>query len=186
MSTRALPGSKSLMLVGAVLVVFGVLLLVSPAAVGAAVVKLVSLVLIVTGLIQLLQGFRGGKAAQKLVSALLGALVAGVGVMVWRNPELGSGFLTALLMMFFVVNGLWKLWTGFRYRNARGWAWLLLSGLVSLLFVYLLWRQWPLGGAWAIGVLVGLDLLLSGVALIILAAGLRRVRSTGYLDTISL
>ncbi len=174
------------MLVGIVLVVFGVLLLVSPAAVGAAVVKLVSLVLVVTGLIQLVHGLRGGKAVQKLVSALLGALVAGVGVMVWMNPELGSGFLTALLMMFFVVNGFWKVSTAIRYRNARGWAWLLLSGLVSLVFVYLLWKQWPLGGAWAIGVLVGLDLLLSGVALIILAARMKRVRSTGYVDTISL
>ena len=186
MNTKALPGSRPLMLIGIMLLVFGVLLLVSPAAVGIAVVKLVSLVLIVTGLIQLIHGFRGGKVVHKLVSALLGALVAGLGVLVWMNPQSGSGFLTALLMMFFVVNGLWKVSTAFRYRNAGGWGWLFLSGLVSLLFVYLLWKQWPLGGAWAIGVLVGLDLSLSGLGLIILAAGMRKVRSTGYVDTISL
>jgi uncharacterized membrane protein HdeD (DUF308 family) len=81
---------------------------------------------------------------------------------------------------------LWKLSTAFRYRRARGWAWLLLSGLVSLVFVYLLWKQWPLSGAWAIGVLVGLDLVLTGLAMIILAASMKKVRSTGYVDTISL
>jgi uncharacterized membrane protein HdeD (DUF308 family) len=117
---------------------------------------------------------------------VLGALVAGVGVLVWFNPEVGSGFLTALLMIFFVVNGLWKISSALRFRPARGWTWLLLAGLISLLFVYLLWSQWPLAGAWAIGVLVGLDLLLTGLALILLARALRRVRSPDNLDTINL
>jgi uncharacterized membrane protein HdeD (DUF308 family) len=185
MNAKALPG-KTLMMMGIALVVFGVLLLVSPAAVGGAVVRLVALVLVITGVVQLVQGFRGGKASHTVISTVLGVTVAGVGVLVWLNPELGSGFLTALLMIFFVVHGLWKLSTAIRYRNVANWAWLLLSGLVSLIFVYLLWKQWPLSGAWAIGVLVGLDLLLTGLAMIILAASMRKVRSSGYVDTISL
>ena len=117
---------------------------------------------------------------------MLGASVAGIGVLVWLNPELGSAFLTVLLMIFFVVNGLWKLANALRFRRIRGWAWLLLSGAVSLLFVYLLWNQWPLSGAWAVGVLVGLDLLLTGVVLILLARALRKAHSGGYLGTIQL
>jgi uncharacterized membrane protein HdeD (DUF308 family) len=132
----------------------------SPVAVGNAVVKLVALVLVVTGLVQLVQALRAASATQRAVSGVLGAIVAGVGVLVWFNPEVGSGFLTALLMIFFVVNGLWKISSALRFRPAAGWAWLLLAGFISLVFVYLLWSQWPLAGAWAIGVLVGLDLLL--------------------------
>jgi uncharacterized membrane protein HdeD (DUF308 family) len=175
-----------LMLIGVALTLFGVLLLLSPAAVGGAVVRLVALVLVVTGVVQLLHSLRSGGSANKLISALLGAIVAGVGVLVWFNPELGSGFLTALLMIFFVVNGLWKLTNAVRFRRYRGWTWLLISGLVSLVFVYLLWNQWPLSGAWAIGVLVGLDLLLTGIALILLSRALRRAGSSSYLDTIQL
>jgi len=175
-----------LMLAGFSLTVFGVLLLVSPAAVGGAVVKLVALVLVVTGVVQLVQAFRAGGVANSLLAGLLGLIVAGLGVMVWLNPELGSGFLTALLMIFFVVHGLWKVATAFRYRHVGNWIWLLLSGVLSLVFVYLLWRQWPLSGAWAIGVLVGLDLLLTGLAMIVLAAAMKKVRSSGYVDTISL
>lgn len=186
MTRRPLPGSNTLMLIGVALSVFGVLLLLSPAAVGGAVVRLVALVLVVTGAVQFLHSLRSGAATHKLVSAVLGAIVAGVGVLVWFNPELGSGFLTALLMIFFVVNGLWKVTNAMRFRRYRGWAWLLISGLVSLVFVYLLWNQWPLSGAWAIGVLVGLDLLLTGIALMLLSQALRKAGSSSYLDTIQL
>jgi uncharacterized membrane protein HdeD (DUF308 family) len=186
MNQKSLPGRKMLLFTGGVLMVFGLLLLGSPAAVGSAVVKLVALILIITGVAQLLQAFRAGGFADTAVSAILGLIVAGLGVMVWRNPELGSGFLTALLMMFFVVHGLWKVVAAFRYRQVRGWAWLLLSGMLSLVFVYLLWKQWPLGGAWAIGVLVGLDLALTGLAMLVLGMAMKKVRSSGYVDTISL
>jgi len=186
MTRKPLPGSNTLLLIGIVLTLFGVLLLLSPAAVGGAVVKLVALVLAVTGLTQLLYSLRPGAAVNRTVSAILGAVVAVVGVLVWLNPELGSGFLTALLMIFFVVHGLWKLSSAFRYRPASGWLWLLLSGLLSLVFVYLLWVQWPLSGAWAIGVLVGLDLVLTGIAMTLIALALRKSGPSGYIDTIHL
>lgn len=186
MGSRTLPGTGMLMMVGIALVLLGALLLVSPVAFIGAVVRLVALVLIVTGVAQLIQGFRGGQVAHTLVSAILGLIVAGVGVLVWLNPEAGSALLTTLLMIFFLVHGLYKLSSAIRYRNLRGWFWMLLSGLLSLVFVYLLWKQWPLSGAWAIGVLVGLDLLVTGFCMIILAGAARRARSSGRYDTISL
>jgi len=141
---------------------------------------------VLTGIIQVLHSLRSGTTANKTVSTVLGAVVAGVGVLVWLNPELGSGFLTVLLMIFFVVNGLWKISYAMRFHRFAGWAWLLTSGLLSLVFVWLLWSQWPLSGAWAIGVLVGLDLLLAGTALIMVSRALRRAGSSQYLDTIQL
>jgi len=186
MTSRPLPASNTLVLIGIALVLVGILLLLSPAAVGGAVVRLVALVLVVTGVVQTLHSLRSGSPTHKTVSTALGGIVAAVGVLVWFNPELGSGFLTALLMIFFVVNGFWKISNAMRFRRMRGWLWLLLSGLLSLVFVYLLWSQWPLSGAWAIGVLVGLDLLLTGVVLILLSVSVRRARSGDYLGTIQL
>jgi uncharacterized membrane protein HdeD (DUF308 family) len=68
-------------------------------------------------------------------------------------------------------------WNGccaFRYRPAAGWGWLLLSGVLSLLLAWLIWAQWPLSGWWAIGVLVGVNLLGTGAALVTLASALKR------------
>ena len=186
MNRKTLPGSKPMMLVGVLLCVFGVLLLLSPAAVGEAVIRLVALVLVITGVAQLIQGFRGGTFVHKAAGSMLGAIVAGVGVLVWLNPQLGSSFLTSLLMMFFVVQGLWKMNSAMRFRGMPGSGLMLFTAIISLIFVFLLWKQWPLSGAWAIGVLVGLDLLLTGLPMIILARASRKARSTGHFDTIKL
>jgi len=186
MARKSLPASGTLMLIGIVLCLLGVLLLVAPAAVGGAVVRLVALVLAVTGLAHALQSLRAASVLHRTVAVVLGAVVAGVGILIWFNPELGSGFLTALLMIFFVVNGLWKVSTSFRFRPLAHWWWLLLSGLLSLLLAVLLWYQWPIGGAWAIGVLVGIDLLATGLPMIVLARALRKSGRSDYVDTINL
>lgn len=186
MNRKALPASNVLMMTGILLAVFGALLLFSPVTAGEWVVRLVSLVLIVTGVVQVVHAIRSGMSTGSIIAGLLGVIVAGVGVMVWQNQVIGSGVLTGLLMIFFVVNGLWKLSTAIRFRRLPGWLWMLFSGFLSLIFVYLLWSQWPLSGAWAIGVLVGLDLLLSGISMIILAGAVKKVGHSNYVETIQL
>ncbi len=186
MSYKALPGGNVLMATGIFLVVFGSLAVFSPVATGGAVVKIVALVLLVTGVVRLVQAFRSRGRADRLMSSVLGAVVTGLGILVWLNPELGSGFLTALLVVFFIAHGLWKISTAFRYRPFSAWLWLLLSGVLSLVFAWLMWQQWPLSGAWAIGILVGLDLLTTGVVTIVLALAMKRARGSGSLDTSSL
>ena len=178
-------GSKSLMLMGIILLVLGSRLLFSPVAAGNLVIMGVAAVLVFSGIAQVVQSFRSPGSLDRLVSAVLGVIIAGLGVLVWRNPEVGSGFLMMLLILFFVINGLWKVSTAWRFRGASGWIWLLLSGLVSLVFVWLLWSQWPLAGAWVIGVFIGIDLLLTGISMIVLAYTARRVRTSSYVDNIN-
>lgn len=186
MSNGARMGSNALMLMGIVLIILALILLASPMAAGEFVIMVVAAVLVITGIAQVIQSFRSPGSTDRILSALLGAVIACLGLLVWANPEIGSGFLMALLMIFFVVNGLWKLTTAWRFRGASGWFWLFLSGLISLFFVWLLWSQWPVAGAWVIGVLIGIDLLLTGLSMVVLAFTARRIRSSGYVDTINL
>ena len=186
MSNSARMGSKTLMITGIILIILALLLLASPIAAGEFVIMIVSAILVITGLAQVIQSFRSPGGGDRIVTAILGAVIAGLGLMVWRNPEIGSGILLVLLMVFFLANGLWKVATAWRFRGASGWIWLMLSGLVSLFFVWLMWSQWPVAGAWVIGVFIGIDLLLTGISMIILAFTARRIRSSGYVDTINL
>ena len=50
---------------------------------------------------------------------------------------------------------------------------MLLSGALSLLLGLLIWNQWPLAGVWAIGILVGIELLSTGISLVILGSAVK-------------
>ena len=186
MNRNTLPSGNTLMFTGILTLVLGLLCIISPAGAGSAVIMVVALVLVVAGVLQVIQAVRSASQSDTLISAVLGVVVVALGVLVWMNPEVGSGFLTMLLMIFFAIHGIWKITTAFRFRGLPGWFFLLLTGLLSLLFVYLLWSQWPLSGATAIGILVGLDLLTTGVVWIMLATAVKKARRNVQADTIKL
>ena len=66
------------------------------------------------------------------------------------------------------VSGVSEMVYAFQVRPAKGWVAVLISGMLALLLGILIWRQWPLSGTWAIGVLVGVKLLVYGAALAVL------------------
>ena len=85
------------------------------------------------------------------------------------HPLLGLSFLTLLLTAYFVTEGIWKIIASFSYRSAKGWLCVMASGLVTLALGVVIWQQWPLSGLWAVGTLVGINLVVTGAAMIALA-----------------
>jgi uncharacterized membrane protein HdeD (DUF308 family) len=63
------------------------------------------------------------------------------------------------------MSGVGEILQAFQHRPAKGWVSVLCSGLVPLLLSIFIWSEWPVSGAWAIGVLVGVRLMVCGVAL---------------------
>ena len=86
-------------------------------------------------------------------------------------------FLTLLLIIFFLVGGICKIVASFSYRPASGWLAMLSSGIITLVLAVLIWRQWPFSGLWAVGILVGVDLLTTGISMLALAVTVRRLQS---------
>ena len=64
-----------------------------------------------------------------------------------------------------MVAGIVEVFYAFQGKPVQGWGWLLFGGGVSVLLGILMWRQMPLTGAWAVGVLVGIRMLMSGFEL---------------------
>ena len=75
--------------------------------------------------------------------------------------------------MFFIVGGLFQL-VGSFIVTSPGWGWQALDGAVTFLLGILLLAQWPVSGLWAIGLFIGIDLILYGCAWKALALSLRR------------
>jgi len=176
MTTNDLPQTKHLMLTGIVLMVLGVIAIGTPAVAGTAVILVIGVVLLASGLVQFVQGLRAESWSNRLLSLILGLVTALCGLGVLGHPLLGLSFLTLLLAAFFVVEGIWKIVASFGFRPATGWLFMLTSGVLGLVLGVVIWRQWPLSGLWAVGILVGVDLLVTGVSMVALAITVGRLK----------
>jgi membrane protein HdeD len=177
MGAKTLPSANHLLVVGIVLLVFGCIAIAAPAVAGTSVVIVIGAVLVVSGIAQVIHGIREGSFASKLLSLVLGAITFLAGLAVLAHPLLGMTVLTLILAIYFVVEGIWKIFTSFSFRPAPGWLGILGSGVIAVLLGFLIWKQWPLSGLWAIGTLIGVDLIVTGLALLLLASTLRRIKT---------
>ena len=151
---------------GIVLVVLGVLSIASPLATGIAVSVLVGVLMIAAGIGRLIWAFDTGSFGKGALTFLLGALLVAAGLLLVFRPMFGVASLAMVLAAFFLADGIVEVIGGFKLRPASGWGWLLFGGIASIVLAGLIWWQWPLSGAWAIGVLVGVKLIFAGVAMI--------------------
>jgi uncharacterized membrane protein HdeD (DUF308 family) len=160
--------------VGIFLVIAGIVSLFAPLAAGAALATMVGLLLAFGGVSLLLLAFRAGSFGHGMVVFLIGALTAVAGIYMMAEPGVALVTMGVFLAMYFAVTGIIEIIYALRLKPVQGWGWLLFGGVVSLLLGIMMWRQMPFAGAWAIGVLVGIRLLMSGFEL--LAIG----RAGGY------
>jgi uncharacterized membrane protein HdeD (DUF308 family) len=175
MSAIKVPSGNWLLFVGIVLVGLGSGAILAPTLAGESVVYLIGGVLLATGLLQIVAGWRQDSITSKLIGVIQGAIVSMAGIAVLAHPFYGLAALSLVLAIFFAVSGIWRISSSFAYRPAQGWLAVLASGVISLVLSWMIWKQWPLSGMWAIGILVGVDLLSNGVALIILAITWKKV-----------
>jgi len=154
--------SKSTKIWGWIILIVGFLAVLSPLVSGLTVAVMVSVLLIFAGLTRVIHAFQGGG----FWTGLLGVIAAITGLVMLGRPVLGLISLTMVLVVYFLAVGLSEIIVAFQIRPIQGWGFLLLSGVASTVLALLIWNQWPLSGAWAIGVLVGIQLIFSGLTMI--------------------
>jgi uncharacterized membrane protein HdeD (DUF308 family) len=111
-----------------------------------------------------------GEFALRLLEAVL-TLVAGVCILLF--PLTGVLTLTFFLTAWFLVSGAVQLYAAWKLRGAPGAGWLTFNGVVSLLLGVLILADLPSSAAWAIGLLVGVNLLFWGISALVTARALK-------------
>jgi uncharacterized membrane protein HdeD (DUF308 family) len=109
------------------------------------------------------------------VWSMLTALVAiALGLVLIFRPLAGVLTLTMVLVAFFIIEGVASIIGAIEHRqHLRSWGWVLFSGLVDLFLAYLIWQGWPSSAGWAIGLLVGINMLFLGLSLVMTALAAR-------------
>lgn len=160
---------------GVVLLVAGFLSLGAPLLAGISIVLAMGVMLLAGGISQVFFAFKAGSFGKGLLIMVMGLITVGVGGYMVTSPGIALASLTLFLAAWFLVVGVSEMIWSFQLRPISGWGLTLFSGIVSLLLGIMIWRQFPMSGAWAIGVLVGIKLIISGWWLIFLGRGVKRI-----------
>jgi len=109
-----------------------------------------------------------------LIGAVLAILIGAF--LVWR-PFAGLITLTMALGIFFAAHGIVQIATSLEHRPvlARSWFWTAISGVADLILAGIIVAGWPGSMAWALGLLIGINLFMSGLALVMTAIACRTV-----------
>lgn len=105
----------------------------------------------------------------------IGLLTLLAGFALLAHPLFASGVLTIMLAVYFILDGIGEIAAGVRLRPADGWGWLLFGGIVSLLLGMMIWRQFPLSGLWAVGILLGIKLFFIGLIMVTAGSAVRSI-----------
>jgi uncharacterized membrane protein HdeD (DUF308 family) len=172
---EAKKNSGFLLILGIVTVVFGILAVGAPLITGIAVAVMVGFLLLFMGIARIVHAFKSAQWGTGIWGTVVGLLAVIAGLMTIFRPMVGLMSLTLFLAAYFLVDGICEIITAFKIKPDQGWGWVLFNGIIAVVLGVMIWRQWPVSGAWAIGVLVGVHILFTGWSMVILGTGARRV-----------
>ena len=169
-----------LMVEGVVLIVLGVLAIAYPVVATIAVDLYIGWLFLIAGVIGLIALFAAEDIAAFLWTIVTAALAVVLGVLLIWKPATGAMSLTFALSAFFFAESVFQVITSIAYRKAMpgAWGWMLASGVCDLILVAIIVASWPLSAAWTLGLLAGVNLLTSGVAIVMMAMAARDVVTT--------
>jgi uncharacterized membrane protein HdeD (DUF308 family) len=163
---------------GVIMILLGVLALVLPYQTGIGVSVLIGWIIVVTGLMYLTYAFAARGAGSFLWRMLIGIVyVAGGGYLALHSRLALESLTLAAAIIFFIV-GVLEIVMFFQFRALLGAGWLLFEAVLTLLLAFLIWHPWPSSSSWAIGILVGVYLIVSGITRLAYSVTVRKTLNT--------
>jgi uncharacterized membrane protein HdeD (DUF308 family) len=160
---------------GIVLTVLGIAAIVVPPIATLAFELVIGWLFLISGVVGLVTTFWMRNAPGFLWSLLSAVVAIAAGLVLLRWPISGTLSLTFVLIAFFIVEGVVTIMYAIDHRNqlSSRWAWMLASGVVDLILAGIIFAGLPGTAAWALGLLVGINLVFGGTAMIGMALAAR-------------
>ena len=156
-------------------VILGIISIAEPMMAALAVALLVGWLLIFGGGAHLVSAFSGGGAGRVIWQVLIGIVYLVGGFYFLTHPLLSVGTLTLVLAGIILAEGVFEIIAYFKTRSSGASVWLLINGLITLLLGGLIWFHWPSSSVWAIGTLLGVNLLMTGITRLMFGLAARKV-----------
>ena len=158
---------KNYILEGVILIMLGLLAIWLPVFTTFSLTILLGSILLIGAVMQIHRTFRGVKTFFFWISLINCLLVIIIGGLLLFYPLHGMIFLTLLLSIYFLIQGITQISMGVHIKSiSPNWKFLVVSGIISIILSTLIWSKWPSISTWFMGLLVGINLLLFGISLL--------------------
>jgi len=164
------------LILGILLMLSGVVALVYPLASSVAAVMVLGVSLLVSGVATIVTSFWAGKWSALLLQLLIGIFYAVVGFIIMDTPIKSTVSLTLVVAIMFVVIGVMRSVAALVIRFPQ-WGWSLLSGALTMLVGLVVYKNLPETAMWAIGTIIGIQLLSDGWYWVMLSLAVRQLPS---------
>ncbi|MCU4654786.1 DUF308 domain-containing protein [Roseibacterium sp. SDUM158016] len=155
-------------------ILLGVLSILAPAAATLAATVLVGLAMLFWGGLGLWMSLSLRAYPEWKLAASGFGLVAGLGVVFLVFPRLGIEAMTLLVVAGFLIEGVFSILFGLRLSpEASGWGWMVASGVAALAVGLILLIGWPGTATWLLGLMLGMNFLTTGAALLAVRGTIR-------------
>jgi uncharacterized membrane protein HdeD (DUF308 family) len=159
---------------GILMLICGFLAIALPAGFGIGVAIVIGWLLLVSAVWHLIFAFRAHGVGGVLWELLLALVYGAAGICILIYPLAGLAWLTLVLATFLLVEAILEIILFFNIRGRANAGWVLLDGIITLVLAILIWSHWPFSSGWAIGTLVGVSLIFSGISRLMLSSSSTR------------
>ena len=133
--------------------------------------------LMIGGVATIITALWAGKWSGVLVQLLVGILYLVVGITITETPVESAITMTFFVATFFIVVGIFRSVAALVIRFPY-WGWALLNGVITFLLGAIIYRHFPNGEVWVLGMLIGLEMLFHGWNWIMVSLALKNVPSS--------
>jgi uncharacterized membrane protein HdeD (DUF308 family) len=155
--------------------VLGILAIIEPAVAALAASRLVGWLLVFGGLVYLIGACAGRGVKEVILQLAIGILYLAGGRYSLTHPYLAMGTLTLLLGAVIMAGGVAEIVSYLRLKSADRSVWMLFNGIITFFLGGMILLHWPASSVWAIGILVGLTLLTTGMTRLMFAFTARKL-----------
>src|ERR1700724_48430 len=167
---------KAFLIEGIVLVVLGLAAMIVPPLASLAVTIFLGWMFLISGIVGLAMTFWARQMPGFWWSLISAALAVLAGLILLAQPVQGTLTLTIVVGAYFLAEGVATIMYALEHRRelSERWSWLLVAGIVDIVIAGLIIAGLPDSALWAVGLLVGINLLFGGASLIGMALAARK------------
>ena len=165
---------------GIALILCGIVALLSLIVATAVAVIWIGVMMITAGVVEIAHGYKMKGWGRSVLWMITGALYIIGGFFAVVDPIPASIILTLILAIALIIIGCVRTWMGFQLKGEGHKGWVILSGVLTLLFGLIILIHWPFSGLYALGIILGVDLIQTGAGWLHLGFFLKKHHAHGH------